>query len=492
MNRKNTVSYLFKTFRLDVAERRLLENDTPISLTPKAFDVLVYLVEHSGRLVEKEDLIRTVWPDSFVDESNVARIIHTLRKALKEDENGNKFIETVATKGYRFVAPVDSLNGERADVSKLDERSSTAGTDQNMPGGEVHSPIRDRRNLILGIVLMVAIVATGGWFVNRSLTGKTASKKLTPQTSNGEAYQNYQQGRVLIERDHKGDMAKALAHLERAISLDPNFADAYAGKADAQIHIFWGSKTQTHDEISQVRTAIAKALELDESRSYAHTLQCRLKATYDWDFRGAEKECLRAIELDPGSHEAHREMAFFRNSFGREDEALREMDTAVALSPTSFNKRSRGLILYYSRRYDEAIEQLKQVKETDEEFSEVRKWLLSCYEQKKDYDRALEARIGQLEDGGAPPEEIEATKAAFSKDGWPGVLRRIVEPTPPVGIVGAMAYAQLGDADRAFEALDKLFDRRAIMLVQAAREPRFDPIKNDPRFDDLLKRIGLK
>lgn len=478
--------YRFGTFELDVEERRLTKGEQVVALTPKAFDVLVILVERSGHLVEKEGLIRAVWRDSFVDESNVARIIHTLRKALNEDENGNKFIETVATKGYRFVAPVERLNGLSADGATPAKEARDGPTpDRGQRKG-------DRAILIPVILLIFAVVATGAWFVNRSLTAKTGPKALTPQTTNGEAYQNYQQGRVLVERAHKGDMEKALAHFERAISLDPNYADAYAGKADAQIHIFWGSKTQTHDEISQVRTGIAKALELDESRSYAHTLQCRLKATYDWDFRGAEKECLRAIELDPGSHEAHREMAFFRISFGRDDEALREMETAVALAPTSFNKRSRGLILYYSRRYDEAIEQLKQVKETDEEFSEVRKWLISCYEQKKDYDRALEARISQLEDGGAPPEEIEATKAAFTRDGWPGVLRRIVEPTPPVGIVGAMAYAQLGDADKALEALDKLFDRRAIMLVQSAREPRFDPIRNDPRFDDLLKRIGLK
>ena len=104
MNGAEKKSYKFKSFRLDTAERQLLNNGTPISLTPKAFAVLTLLVNRAGHLVEKEELMREVWADSFVEEANLPRVIHTLRKALGEDENGNKFIETVAKKGYRFVA----------------------------------------------------------------------------------------------------------------------------------------------------------------------------------------------------------------------------------------------------------------------------------------------------------------------------------------------------------------------------------------------------
>lgn len=102
--------YCFKTFRLEVAERQLLNNDKPVSLTPKAFDVLALLVENGGHLVEKEKLLRQIWPDSFVEEGNITRIVHTLRRVLGEDDNGNKFIETVATKGYRFVAEVTEID----------------------------------------------------------------------------------------------------------------------------------------------------------------------------------------------------------------------------------------------------------------------------------------------------------------------------------------------------------------------------------------------
>ena len=124
-------SYLFKSFRLNVSERRLLRDNSPVSLTPKAFDVLAMLVEQNGHLVEKDELLKHVWADSFVEEANIARIIHTLRRTLGEDENGNKFIETVATKGYRFVAEVTEDRGTAEQpANKL----------ENLPAVEVDFP----------------------------------------------------------------------------------------------------------------------------------------------------------------------------------------------------------------------------------------------------------------------------------------------------------------------------------------------------------------
>ena len=96
--------YQFKSFRLNVLERQLLNDGVLVPLAPKAFDVLVALAERNGHLVEKDELLRLVWADSFVEEANVSRIIYTLRRSLGEDENGNKFIETLPKKGYRFVA----------------------------------------------------------------------------------------------------------------------------------------------------------------------------------------------------------------------------------------------------------------------------------------------------------------------------------------------------------------------------------------------------
>ncbi len=117
--------YQFKSFRLNVGERQLLKNGNAVSLMPKAFDVLVALVERNGHLVEKDELLKDVWADSFVEEANIPRIVHTLRKTLGEDENGNKFIETVAKKGYRFVAKVTEVR-EQAEPEQKNENGNSS------------------------------------------------------------------------------------------------------------------------------------------------------------------------------------------------------------------------------------------------------------------------------------------------------------------------------------------------------------------------------
>src|SRR5215203_2416404 len=134
MNGAEKHFYRFKSFRLDVEERQLMHHGDNIALTPKVFDVLVALVERSGHLVEKDELLRIVWADSFVEEINVARTVHTLRKALGEDENGNKFIETVAKKGYRFVAKVTKVRepiapkyaSDKPDITNFAEKTAAA------------------------------------------------------------------------------------------------------------------------------------------------------------------------------------------------------------------------------------------------------------------------------------------------------------------------------------------------------------------------------
>ena len=133
MNGEEKHFYQFKSFRLDVGERQLLHHGTVVPLAPKVFDVLVALVERNGHLVEKDELLRVVWSDSFVEEANIARIVHTLRKVLGEDENGNKFIETVAKKGYRFVAKVTEVPFGEGEMGRKGEGETVVEKSPRLP-----------------------------------------------------------------------------------------------------------------------------------------------------------------------------------------------------------------------------------------------------------------------------------------------------------------------------------------------------------------------
>jgi DNA-binding winged helix-turn-helix (wHTH) protein len=143
MNGEAKHFYQFKSFRLSVEERQLLRGDETVSLTPKAFDVLAALVERGGHLVEKDELLRIVWADSFVEEANVPRIVHTLRKVLGEYDNGNKFIETVAKKGYRFVARVDEVREPFAQKHENGSQSSVAVAEKLSEKQVVSEPLAD-------------------------------------------------------------------------------------------------------------------------------------------------------------------------------------------------------------------------------------------------------------------------------------------------------------------------------------------------------------
>lgn len=489
---RNNRIYAFRSFTLDVAECRLTRDDEPVSITPKAFDVLVYLVERSGKLIEKEELLETVWSDSVVEEANLARIIHMLRRALGEDKDGEKFIETVSKKGYRFVAEVEKIE------AGVTERPAFEAAQAQRPSREREDladerPTRSshfRRTVVMAIaVTLLVALATGFWMATSEDRGSSFLRGVSPETLSGEAHQQYTQGRFLVERRHPGDYEKALEHFERAIELDPNYANALAGKADVKVVQFWGSSS--HEDISQARTAVRRAIELDPANSYARTVYCRILTTYDWDHAAAERECRKAVELDPNDHEAQKELAFLLSSLGKEDEALGAMGKAVAIAPTSFNKRSRGLILYHARRYDEAIEQFNQVEQTDPAYRETARWLIRSYQMKGDYETALGHYLRLLDHSGATVEELTAVRLGFENEGWTSVLRSMIGNNNLRTIFLAGTYAQLGDKDNAFDVLEEMFDRKSILLITLKREPTLDPIRHDPRYAELLRRIGL-
>ena len=460
----------FGSFELDTAERELRHAGGVVPLTPKAFDTLAYLVKNAGHLVGKDELLEAVWPDSFVEEANLARTIHTLRKTLREYESGEAFIQTVPTKGYRFVAPIDRRAAE---------------------GISADSATRRARSLARPILTAAVMLVGTAFVVGISFVGFNSVPQYTSShTSHGEAYRHYQQGKMLTERRLKGDLEEALKSFERAIELDPKYAAAYAGKANVKSFMFMA--TNGHNDIVDAREAAKSAVELDPNNSLGHTLLCRIQGTYDWDYYGAIKLCERAVELDPGDFEAHRELGFALNVIGEEDRALAAMDRAVELAPNSFNKRSRGVVLYHSRRYDEAIAQLEQVEETDPEYIEATKWIMRAYAMKQDHRSAMQRYVRWMLRTGAEQGEIDAINAAFEAEGWHGVLRSITGKTELKSLVDACNLAQLGENDRAFEVLQKMFARRAIMLVTIGREPALDPLRDDPRFEELLLKIKLK
>lgn len=494
--------YRFQSFVLNVGERQLFNGDRTISLTPKTFDVLVHLVENAGHLVHKDDLMKAVWPNAFVEEVNIPRSVYQLRKSLGQNNNGNRFIETVPTKGYRFTMPVVRDDTEVPDGSlpkaednlasiEFAESSGDAATVQEKKGSV--PLIMSRPILVVGFIA-VFLVLGAFWYRVGIPAPRMETNGQAPPTSNNGAYRLYLEGKFILDRSFAAEGEEARAKFEESLKLDPTFSLAYAGRADAEWRIFHGP-TRTHDDIARTRASISKALTFDPNNSYAHALQCRIYTTYDWDFSSAEKACRRAIELDPRNPEARLEFAMFLNQFARHDEALEEVDAAIALAPTSYKKHQRAIILFFAKRYREAIEQLEQVYAADPKFQKYPSgFLWWSYAMDRDYDKAADLYINPQE----WPEHADAgneLRSIYSAQGWTGFQNAVVrqyQPGAPRSVLCAAMHCQMGNKNETFEFLEAALKNRELWMIHLMADPRFEPCRDDPRFDELMSKIGIE
>ena len=507
MNRDERHLYRFKTFQLDIDERQLLQNDVPVPLTPKAFDVLAFLVERSAHLVEKEELMRSVWPDSFVEEANVARIIHTLRNALGEGDNGNKFIETVAKKGYRFIAKVNVVrepavqnptNGKPEISSANGFQIPPLATDKS-----VISHLDTSRRRTWAILLTVGFLILVSLFVLLSFNFRSVSpnKPNGARSSNDEAYRLYLLGSALADKQNPKDAQKALEAFDQAVTLDPNYAPAYARMANVHSEVaFMGGGGNATEEYLKAKTALEKALAIDDNLAEAHSYLGEIRTNFEWDFDGAERDHKRAVELNPNSAPVRQLYSLLLAFLGRSDESIAEIKTAIDLEPASALYHKTYLQnLFYAGHYDESIAEGKRTIEMDPEFLGVYDTLIGSYIMKGEDDQAFEWFQRQQEQKGVKPDEVETWKTIYAQSGWFGIYKRQLEQAKEAEKNGngkPMLLARLctktGNFEEAFVYLEKAFIRREQGMISLKVSPNYDPLRSDPRFDALLKRIGLK
>jgi tetratricopeptide (TPR) repeat protein len=319
-------------------------------------------------------------------------------------------------------------------------------------------------------------------------------------TANEEAYWLYLQGKNLSARPSAADRKSAVEYFRQSILLDPNFARGYAGL----VHGLMASCGNHCPERPQIqidaRQAINKALELDPDLADAYAALGELKLEFEWDFAGAERALLRAIELDPSSELGHSEYAYYLAAHGRFDEAISEMQLALEIDPKScVNQLRYGRILYMSGRFDDAIVQFKRVIEVDDSFYNAydEPWL--TYEMKGDHVSAFEWFMIARKRPAAKidPERIAKYQSAYETGGWLGLWQ--LDPFGSVMKAGpnsnffalARDAIRFGDKERTLEFLNRAADRRQGQMLMIKYYPFFLPLHDDPRFYEIVKRVGL-
>ena len=330
------------------------------------------------------------------------------------------------------------------------------------------------------------------------LTGEEKSKLAKKPTDDPVAYQLYLNGLYYWNKGTQNGFQKAVDFFNQSIEKDPKFALAQAGLADTYSLLGDSGYMAPGDAWPKAKTAAMVAVGIEDSLPEAHTSLALVKAYYGWDWDGAEKEFQRAIDLNPNSAAAHHWFGAYLAKLGRSDEAQRELQKAHDLDPLSqLIGTSLAWNYYASHQPDKAIEQLKKTLEIDQNYSPARRLLEVCYEQKGMFKEAV-AEWQKAFTLTNNPELAAMIGQDFETSGYKEVLQDWLagleeeakhEYVSPYEI--ASGHARVGEKDQVFVWLEKAFQERDSRIVALRVEPVFESLRSDPRFQDLVKRIGF-
>lgn len=286
--------FRFGEFALDPGERRLWSGGGAVRLSPKAFDLLVVLVQHPGRLVTKNELLARVWPESFVEEGILTVHVSALRKALRDETRPPAYIETVARSGYRFIGPVTREKNEEPLVSSAIDR-----------------PI--------------------------------------------ELYEFVGRGRSHLLSGSYFEISDAVTAFHAAIQIDSTYAPAHAGLALARCGQASLGAAPQHDAFTEAKVSALRALAMDSTSADAQTALGTVLFLSEWDWTSAQRSLARALEMNPDHTEALLQYGSLQEALGRADDGLRFKQRALARDPRSALVLVQIAISYWHQRNEPEI-----------------------------------------------------------------------------------------------------------------------------------------
>jgi TolB-like protein/Tfp pilus assembly protein PilF len=315
-------------------------------------------------------------------------------------------------------------------------------------------------------------------------------------TENTEAYQLYLKGRYFWNKALTPELQIALKYFQQAVDIDPNYALAYTGLADCYALLGNFSALPPTDVFPKAKVAVGKALELDEMLAEAHTSLAYIKTIYDWDWKGAEKEFKRGIELKSSDEWSHEGYGWYLAAMGRFDESIAEMKRAREVDPLSLPAIAHlGVPLFYVRRYDDAIEHFQEALEMDPDCGYIRFRLALAYAQKAMYEEAigeLQPMLGTSRDRDAVAALGHVYAVSNQRDKAQGALSELKEKAKQEYIPSyhmAIIHVGLGEMEHAFDWLEKAYEERSYWLTFLRVDPVLDKLRSDPRYTDLLRRM---
>lgn len=491
------------------AEWRLLAADgTPVPLPNRTLDLLALLLDRAPSLVTKDEILTHVWRDSVVEEGNIAFHIAALRKAIDCDDSS--CIETVRGRGYRFVAPVTrmesapvspvqpSASAERADPAEESREAAIATTVAPSPAP------RQRRIPLFPVVAAIALglfTAGAGWY---ALANKAPSAGVGTvdgsATVNPEAYDLALQAREQWRLRTPYSTQQAITLYERAISIDPGYAPAYAGLADCYNLTMSGLTPDVR--YPRALEYAEKAVALDPNDAAGHTSLAFLRYKFEWRWDESEAEFKKAIALDPDYALAHHWYGEFLGLMGRYEEAITQLRLAAALDPQTLAIQS-DLVppLLRAGRIAEARAVVEAAAATNPNWPIIPYRMADVFEAEGREREAVESRWRWMLLSGVSLDTVDGLRAAYATGGMSAMTRveiaryLAIESAAPGAWMNATflarAYARLGERSEALRWNSIAIDRREDAGISLIIHPDYDSLRDEPEFARQLARVGL-
>ncbi len=331
------------------------------------------------------------------------------------------------------------------------------------------------------------------------LTAAERRRLAAARSVNAEAHEATLRGRYHLETRTPEGIQTALDWFRQALAADPTHAPAYAGLADYYSLLPFYTNTPPGEAFAKARAAAVKALQLDESLGRAHASLAYVRAYAAWDWAGAEQEYRRALELNPDDADVHHAYSRLLAALGRLPEAEAEARRAYELDPLSLVAHANlGVIAFFGRQWDQAIRHMNATLELDRDFSTAHWGLGLVYEQQRRYQDAAAQFERAMAIAGRGTNALASLGHLYGVSGRradaEAVLRELLERAQTRRLYSyqvALVYAGLGRRDDAFKWLERAYDERATLLSYLKMDPRFDALRDDARFEALLRRMHL-
>ncbi|CAN5439182.1 hypothetical protein BH10ACI3_BH10ACI3_28840 [soil metagenome] len=338
------------------------------------------------------------------------------------------------------------------------------------------------------------------------LTATEQERVSKTNTNSSEAQQLYLKGRFHWNKRKTEDFLKAREYFQQAIAADPNYALAHTGLADTLALMPYYGDFRPSEYMPLAKQSAQKALEIDPNLAEAHASLGWVLVNSDYDFKGAEKELKRAIELDPKYSSAYVWLTLVYLYSGNNDQAQILINKALELDPLSMViNNNKGRVFAFGGKQDEAIAQYKKTLELFPDALSPRFNFARIYEAKGMYSEAIEQYLIQAKLAGVSPENIKILQLTFEKDGFKAYVQKRIEIElesqrailekdknaylPSFAI--AFNYARLRDKEKTLEYLNKAYEQREPQIAEIKVDITFDFLRDDPRFKELVKKVGF-